>query len=256
MVNSATPGHQSDPHRLCGKYGLLHPRGLAGGRLGMEWWGDGSKSRIFHKVWQYRCYIYIYILLDIYILCGAVRIWANFEGLGMIDYDMPSWDVWDQIHVPSWDWNIYSEHTKDRLANLWSATGPCSQAGVFSEVNFRMSRKCDESAEMWLLHFASNSSPSMSVLTMAHPTVWVRVKTLEPWFFSQKLLANGYPSSSSHSNDPRLLEVFNGIHIPSKNPGRSRSMRCSPSVVISSAWSWAPRHDFCGWNHGTFAGGM
>ena len=93
----------------------------------------------------------------------------------------------------------------------WSASRQ-----VFSAKLWRMSRKCDESAEMWLLHFASNRSPSMSVLTMAHPTVWVRVKTLEPCFFSQKLLANGYPSSSSHSNDPRLLEVFNGIHIPFK----------------------------------------
>lgn len=37
--------------------------------------------------------LHIYILLDIYILCGEVRIRANFEGLGMIDYDMPSWDV-------------------------------------------------------------------------------------------------------------------------------------------------------------------
>ena len=159
--------------------------------------------------------IYIYILLDIYILCGAVRIWANFEGLGMIDYDMPSWDVWDQIHVPSWDWNIYSEHTKDCLANLWSATGP--QAGRCFQRSYE---GCPENVMNLQKCGCFILLPTVRHLWVSWP--WPTQlfgygsRHWNPAFFSQKLLANGYPSSSSHSNDPRLLEVFNGIHIPFK----------------------------------------
>ena len=68
------------------------------------WWpgmGCGEMGQFFSHfsqsmaVWvlHVSIYLYIYILLDIYILCGEVRIRASFEGLGMIDYDMPSWDV-------------------------------------------------------------------------------------------------------------------------------------------------------------------
>lgn len=169
------------------------------------WW-DGSIFFAFFTKYGSMGATYIYSFRYIHSMWGSQnssqlwRSWNDWLWYAKLGCLRPN--TYSKLGLKHIQWT-HKRSPGQSVVRNWSASRQ-----VFSAKLWRMSRKCDESAEMWLLHFASNSSPSMSVLTMAHSTVWVRVKTLEPWVFSQKLLANGYPSSSSHSNDPPLLEVF------------------------------------------------